>query len=212
MTPTLLRVDILKRFGRERLDEDIVVNSEKQGFALKSCGRIPAGIAFDSKPISHRFLPVRFVDFGVLHKQLHGSPTTFKRWHQDEASVFCKPSQVEEELSQISLFTAKILRNFKLDVVFQVVNNQYFGKIVEGLKKLDVKYEIDADSSGETILKCYTKLDNGEYWSGASVKLDETTPKVMDLSYNEGNAVKTTPILISHSAIGPFDDFLKLKL
>ncbi|CAD5235053.1 unnamed protein product [Bursaphelenchus xylophilus] len=207
MTPTLLRTSFLKKFGIEGLEENVIIGSENDEFVLKSSGRIPACIVFDSHPISHRFLPVRYVDFGVLHKQ--GSSKSFVRWNQDEASVFCKPIQIEDELRRILNTTIQILRFLRLEIVFQLSKGHFQPHLQRVLKDGGLKYEtIDA---ADTILKGVVQAENGDYWSGTSVQIDEETPRVMDLHYYDEDCVKTAPILVSHTVVGPFHEFLRFQ-
>jgi len=55
-------------------------------------------IMFDHRPRSWKEMPVRFADFGVLHRnELSGALsglTRVRRFQQDDAHIFCRPDQV----------------------------------------------------------------------------------------------------------------------
>ena len=57
---------------------------------------------FDHRPRSWRELPLRMADFGVLHRnELSGTLTGLtrvRRFQQDDAHIFCRPDQIEEEI------------------------------------------------------------------------------------------------------------------
>jgi len=57
-----------------------------------------ASLMFDHRPRSWKELPVRFADFGVLHRnELSGALTGLtrvRRFQQDDAHIFCRPDQV----------------------------------------------------------------------------------------------------------------------
>jgi len=59
-------------------------------------------LMFDHRPRSWKEMPVRFADFGVLHRnELSGALsglTRVRRFQQDDAHIFCRPDQA-------SLFT-----------------------------------------------------------------------------------------------------------
>ncbi len=53
---------------------------------------------FKHRARSYRELPVRYADFGVLHRnELSGALTGLtrvRRFQQDDAHIFCRPDQV----------------------------------------------------------------------------------------------------------------------
>jgi threonyl-tRNA synthetase len=59
-------------------------------------------LIFKSKRRSYRDLPIRYADFGSLHRnETSGSLsglTRVRRFHQDDGHIFCRPSQVEDEI------------------------------------------------------------------------------------------------------------------
>ncbi len=59
-------------------------------------------LIFASQRHSYRDLPIRYADFSPLHRdELSGALsglTRVRRFHQDDGHVFCRPSQVEDEI------------------------------------------------------------------------------------------------------------------
>lgn len=57
---------------------------------------------FDMHLVSYRDLPLRFADFGVLHRnELHGALsglTRVRRFCQDDAHIFCRVDQIQQEV------------------------------------------------------------------------------------------------------------------
>ena len=55
-------------------------------------------LMFDMVQHSYRDLPIRFADFGVLHRnELHGALsglTRVRRFQQDDAHIFCRTDQL----------------------------------------------------------------------------------------------------------------------
>jgi len=54
-------------------------------------------LMFDHRPRSWKEMPLRFADFGVLHRnELSGALTGLtrvRRFQQDDAHIFCRPDQ-----------------------------------------------------------------------------------------------------------------------
>jgi threonyl-tRNA synthetase len=79
---------------------------EKEQFALKPMNCPGHCVMFGHRDRSYRELPIRFADFGVLHRnELSGTLTGLtrvRRFQQDDAHIFCRPDQVRVFISLYS--------------------------------------------------------------------------------------------------------------
>lgn len=75
---------------------------EHAEFALKPMNCPGHCLMFKSKARSYRELPLRYADFGVLHRnELSGALTGLtrvRRFQQDDAHIFCSVAQIREEV------------------------------------------------------------------------------------------------------------------
>ncbi|XP_045216182.2 threonine--tRNA ligase 1, cytoplasmic-like isoform X3 [Mercenaria mercenaria] len=75
---------------------------EKEKYALKPMNCPGHCLMFDHRIRSHKELPLRMADFGVLHRnELSGALsglTRVRRFQQDDAHIFCTPEQIEQEV------------------------------------------------------------------------------------------------------------------
>jgi threonyl-tRNA synthetase len=75
---------------------------EKEKFALKPMNCPGHCLIFDHRNRSHKELPYRMADFGVLHRnELSGALTGLtrvRRFQQDDAHIFCAPEQIKSEI------------------------------------------------------------------------------------------------------------------
>jgi threonyl-tRNA synthetase len=75
---------------------------ENQEYALKPMNCPGHCVMFGHRIRSYRELPIRFADFGVLHRnELSGAltgMTRVRRFQQDDAHVFCRKDQVKDEI------------------------------------------------------------------------------------------------------------------
>ena len=71
---------------------------------------------FDHRPRSHKELPLRIADFGVLHRnELSGALsglTRVRRFQQDDAHIFCTPDQVHTVYMLIFMLGPPTLNNY----------------------------------------------------------------------------------------------------
>jgi threonyl-tRNA synthetase len=67
---------------------------------------------------SYRDLPVRYADFSALHRnEISGSLTGLtrvRRFHQDDAHIFCRPDQILSEIEQTLRFVGMVYDTFNL--------------------------------------------------------------------------------------------------
>ncbi|OAG01178.1 class II aaRS and biotin synthetase [Paraphaeosphaeria sporulosa] len=67
---------------------------------------------------SYRDLPVRYADFSALHRnEISGSLTGLtrvRRFHQDDAHIFCRPDQILSEIEQTLKFVGMVYDTFNL--------------------------------------------------------------------------------------------------
>lgn len=65
---------------------------------------------------SYKELPIRYADFGVLHRnEVHGTLTGLTRvrkFTQDDAHIFCRVEQIQQEIRSSLDFLAKVYGRF----------------------------------------------------------------------------------------------------
>merc|ERR1719386_293465 len=79
-------------------------------------------LMFDHRERSHRELPWRVADFGVLHRNeasgaLSGL-TRVRRFQQDDAHIFCREDQIRDEVAAALRFTSDMYKLFGFDYRF----------------------------------------------------------------------------------------------
>lgn len=68
---------------------------------------------------SFRELPIRYADFGVLHRNEYSGAlsglTRVRRFQQDDAHIFCAPSQIMQEMEGAFDFMSFVYSRFGFD-------------------------------------------------------------------------------------------------
>ncbi|KAG6757543.1 hypothetical protein POTOM_037859 [Populus tomentosa] len=81
---------------------------EKQEFGLKPMNCPGHCLMFQHRVRSYRELPLRFADFGVLHRNEASGALTgltrVRRFQQDDAPIFCRKSQIKAEVRGVLEF------------------------------------------------------------------------------------------------------------
>ena len=104
VSPNIFNLRLWKTSGHYKNYKEnmFLVKVENQGFGLKPMNCPGHCLMFDSKARSYKELPIRFADFGVLHRnELSGALsglTRVRRFQQDDAHIFCAPEQIQDEI------------------------------------------------------------------------------------------------------------------
>ena len=100
-------------FQIQKLNDDEDIDTE---FSLKPMNCPGHCKMFKHISVSYRDLPIRWADFGVLHRnELSGALTGLtrvRRFQQDDAHIFCTLDQVEKEIEDYLYFLKKVYEHF----------------------------------------------------------------------------------------------------
>ncbi|KAG7475335.1 threonine-tRNA ligase, cytoplasmic-like isoform X1 [Solea senegalensis] len=119
MTPTLYSTALWERSGHwEHYSENMftVTSEGSQTYALKPMNCPAHCLMFEQRVRSWRELPLRWADFGALHRNelsgALGGLTRVRRFCQDDAHIFCTPEQLEEEIVACLDFVRSVYQVF----------------------------------------------------------------------------------------------------
>lgn len=132
VTPNIFNTDLWVKSGhmkhysddmfvirKDRHTDGPLKGQEKESapqFALKPMNCPAHFLLFGHRIRSHKELPLRIADFGVLHRNeasgaLSGL-TRVRRFQQDDAHIFCREDQLTEEVDNVIDFLNKIYSHF----------------------------------------------------------------------------------------------------
>ena len=104
ITPNMFNLDLWHQSGHAMhyKDDMFVFEVEEQEWALKPMNCPGHCLMFGSAIRSYRDLPIRYADFGVLHRnELSGALTGLtrvRRFQQDDGHIFCRQDQITQEV------------------------------------------------------------------------------------------------------------------
>ncbi|MFQ5450660.1 MAG: threonine--tRNA ligase [Nitrospinaceae bacterium] len=181
---------------------------------------------YQSRLRSYRDLPIRFGEFGTVYRYersgvLHGL-LRVRGFTQDDAHLFCRPSQIEEEVVKVLDLILFILRAFgfkEYKVYLSTQPDKFVGaqsdwdKATDALKsaleKARLDYEIDP---GEGVFygpKIDIKIRDSlnRYWQVSTVQVDFNLPQRFGISYIEEDGQRHQPIMIHRALMGSLERF-----
>jgi threonyl-tRNA synthetase len=191
-------------------------------FGLKPMNCPAHCLMFKSSNRSYRDLPLRFSDFGALHRNENSGSlrglTRVRCFHQDDAHIFCTPKQISSEILSCLHFVDRVyIDRFGFDHVDMKLSTR-------PIKKAGTNEQWDqAELALETMLKEYgrpwtieegdgafygPKIDirvkdvMGRYHQVATIQLDFQLPNRFELEYSNEDGMKATPVMVHRAVLG----------
>lgn len=161
-------------------------------------------IIFASKLRSYRDLPIRYADFSPLHRdEISGALsglTRVRRFHQDDGHIFCRPSQVEDEIKNTLDFVKVVYNVLRLGVSYRLAlstrpKDQYIGTEEDWARAEDaLKRALDTSGMDWTLnegdgafygpkIDIVLKDSEGKEHQTATIQLDFQLPNRFELEY-----------------------------
>ncbi|EMD59505.1 hypothetical protein COCSADRAFT_175366 [Bipolaris sorokiniana ND90Pr] len=172
-------------------------------FGLKPMNCPGHCLLFRDEIKSYRDLPVRFADFSALHRnEISGALTGLtrvRRFHQDDAHIFCRTDQILAEIEQTLKFVGMVYNTFGLGPYKLLLSTRpkdsFIGTIEEwdraeeqlttALNNIGSEWAInegDGAFYGPKI-DIVLKDSNGKEHQTATIQLDFQLPQRFDLQY-----------------------------
>ncbi|TID14372.1 threonyl-trna synthetase [Venturia nashicola] len=139
MTPNMFKADLWKTSGHwQHYQEDMFTfKVEKEDWALKPMNCPSHCRMFKHMDHSYRELPLRYADFGVLHRNEASGALTgltrVRRFQQDDTHIFCTQDQIEEEVTGLFDFLRAVYGKFGFAFKMKLSTrpDNFLGKIEE---------------------------------------------------------------------------------
>ncbi|KAH8899388.1 class II aaRS and biotin synthetase [Thozetella sp. PMI_491] len=182
---------------------DASETSEGDEYGLKPMNCPGHCLIFASKLRSYRELPIRYADFSPLHRnEISGALsglTRVRRFHQDDGHIFCRPSQIEDEIRKTLDFIRVAYSVFRLGPYRLALSTRPADHYIGSLEDWEqaegsLKKALDASGQDWTVnegdgafygpkIDVILKDSDGKEHQTATIQLDFQLPKRFDLEY-----------------------------
>ncbi|KAL7318749.1 threonyl-tRNA synthetase [Mucor circinelloides] len=213
-------------------NDDPLIDTDEGLFGLKPMNCPGHCLIFDSTPKSYRDLPIRLADFSPLHRNeasgaLSGL-TRVRRFHQDDAHIFCAEKHIEQEITSCLSFVDRVYKAFKFphyDLTLSTrPESQYIGSIEEwdhaeasltqalnGTGRPWSIKEGDGAFYGPKI-DIMVKDSSGKSHQTATIQLDFQLPRRFGLKYVDENDVSQTPVIVHRAILGSIERMMAILI
>ena len=229
ISPHAAKIDLWKTSGHTEFYKDNMFSNmdvEGREYVMKPMN-CPFHIQiYKTKLRSYRDLPVRFGELGTVYRYersgvLHGL-LRVRGFTQDDAHLFCRPSQIEEEITKVLDLIVFVLKSFGFHdykIYLSTRPEKYVGsdsgwesatKALEtALKNKNLEFEVDP---GEGVFygpKIDIKIKDSlnRYWQVSTVQVDFNLPEKFDITYIEEDGKRCQPIMLHRALMGSLERF-----
>jgi threonyl-tRNA synthetase len=229
-TPHIARLDLWQTSGHldfysENMYSSMAIDEVQYQLKPMNC---PFHIEiYKSQMRSYREFPLRWCELGTVYRYertgvLHGL-LRVRGFTQDDAHIFSRPDQLEEEIFNILDLNMKILETFgfdQYDIYLSTRPDKYVGSeehwqkatdaLKHALEKRGLAYQIDP---GEGVFygpKIDIKIKDvlGRSWQCSTIQVDFNLPERFEVSYIGEDGKEHQPIMIHRALMGSLERFI----
>ncbi|EAI8285261.1 threonine--tRNA ligase [Campylobacter jejuni] len=226
--PELLKADAWKISGHyANYKENMYFTQiDEQEYGIKPMNCVGHIKIYQSDVRSYRDLPLKFFEYGVVHRHeksgvLHGL-FRVREFTQDDAHIFCMPSQIKEQVLEILAFVDNLMKLFDFSYEMEIstkpekaIGDDEIWEIAtkalkEALDKQGLKYGIDEGGGAFYGPKIDIKITDAlkRKWQCGTIQVDFNLPSRFKLEYTDSDNEKKQPVMLHRAILGSFERFI----
>ncbi|WHZ27042.1 MAG: Threonyl-tRNA synthetase [Nitrospira sp.] len=233
-SPHTARLDLWKTSGHlDYYRENMFPSMKLEGseYQLKPMNCPYHIMIYQSHLRSYRDLPIRYGELGTVYRYertgvLHGLMRV-RGFTQDDAHLFCRPDQMEHEVSRVLDFTFFVLRTFgfhQFEVFLSTRPKESVGgdehwalatsALEAALKSRNISFHLDPGGGAFYGPKIDIKIKDalGRSWQCSTVQVDFNNPERFELSYIGEDGKAHRPIMIHRALMGSIERFFGILI
>ncbi|CUU39395.1 MULTISPECIES: threonine--tRNA ligase [Helicobacter] len=228
--PEILKSDVWKTSGHyANYGENMYFTTiDEVEYGIKPMNCVGHIKVYQSSPRSYRDLPLRFYEYGVVHRHeksgvLHGL-LRVREFTQDDAHIFCKAEQIGAEVNDIIDFCKSVMNafNFSYEMELSTRPEKSIGDekvwksataaLKEALEQNHINYRIDEGGGAFYGPKIDIKITDaiGRKWQCGTIQVDMNLPERFSLSYTDEYNEQVQPVMIHRALLGSFERFVAI--
>ncbi|ECO3861577.1 threonine--tRNA ligase [Campylobacter jejuni] len=226
--PELLKADAWKISGHyANYKENMYFTQiDEQEYGIKPMNCVGHIKIYQSDVRSYRDLPLKFFEYGVVHRHeksgvLHGL-FRVREFTQDDAHIFCMPSQIKEQVLEILAFVDNLMKLFDFSYEMEIstkpekaIGDDEIWEIAtkalkEALDEQGLKYGIDEGGGAFYGPKIDIKITDAlkRKWQCGTIQVDFNLSSRFKLEYTDSDNEKKQPVMLHRAILGSFERFI----
>jgi threonyl-tRNA synthetase len=204
---------------------------EERDFAIKPMNCPGCMLYYKSHTHSYRELPLRIAEIGNVHRyEPSGSLSGLFRvrsFHQDDAHIFMKPSDIQQEIAAVISLAHEIYSTFGLTYRLElstrpeantIGSDEEWEVATAGLKgaldQMQREYRINEGDGAFYGPKIDFHIRDAinRSWQCGTIQLDMALPERFDLEYTAPDGTRKRPVMIHRAIFGSIERFLGILI
>ncbi|MCD6082619.1 threonine--tRNA ligase [Candidatus Aerophobetes bacterium] len=232
ITPHISRAHLWKQSGHlDYYRENMYVFSlGKEEYVVKPMNCPGHILVYNSKIRSYRDLPLRYFELGTVYRRedsgvLHGL-LRVRGFTQDDAHIFCMPSQLVDEVREVLRFVLFMMKTFRLgyQMTLSTRPRKYIGSpenweratqaLTTALEKENIPFEVAQGEGAFYGPKIDVQMEDalGRLWQGPTIQVDFNLPERFDLTYIAPSGKKERVVMIHRVVLGTMERFIGILI
>ena len=229
VTPQIFKTDLFKTSGHydNYLEHMYMLEIDEQEYGVKPMNCPSHAVMYSKSLYSYRDLPIRYADFGRLHRyELSGVTqglTRVRSFSQDDAHIFCREDQIADEVNGFIDMLIESYGVFGFDDTRYVLSlrpekrvgsDQQWDKaesaLISVLGERALNHE-EAEGEGAFYgpkIDMFVPDALGREWQLGTVQVDFNQPERFDLEYVNADGGRERPVMIHRAMLGSMERFL----
>jgi len=225
MTPVIAKEELWWKSGHfpKYKDNMFCFCHENTNWAMKAMNCPMHALIFKHTARSYKELPLRFADFGHLHRaELLGTLTGLTRvraFRQDDAHSFCRMSQIQEEIKFNLDFMKQVYSVFGFSFSMclstrpekSIGSDEVWEQAEKALRKALKGSAYDVEEGGGAFygpkIDIHLLDSYGRKHQCATVQLDFNIPERFELEYINEHDKPERPVMVHRAIYGSFERF-----
>ena len=212
-------------FYRESMYPPLVVDEQEYFLKPMNC---PFHIMiYRSAMRSYRELPLRFAELGTVYRYersgvLHGLMRV-RGFTQDDAHIFCRPEQLEDEVGGVLDLTFELLGAFGFSdyaISLSTRPEKFVGEpemweratqsLRLALEQRNLAFTLDEGGGAFYGPKIDVNITDalGRAWQCTTIQFDFNLPQRFDLTYQDDQGGRSQPYMVHRAILGSMERFL----
>ncbi len=232
-TPHLAKLDVWRKSGHTEFYDAMYppILSEGIEYEIRPMNCPFHVMVYNSRQRSYRDLPLRWAEMGTVYRYersgvLHGLMRV-RGFTQDDAHIFCRADQLEEEIKKVIFLALRLLKTFGFkdyDVFLSTRPEKHVGKLEDwdkatqalekALKQTGLEFRED---EGEGVFygpKIDIKVKDAlnRSWQCTTIQLDFNLAERFQLRYVGEDGKFHSPFLIHRALLGSLERFFGILI
>jgi threonyl-tRNA synthetase len=233
ITPQILDVDLWKTSGHyaNYFDAMFFTEVDEKQFAVKPMNCPTHCLIFATRLRSYRDLPIRYADFGRLHRYERSGVTNgmfrVRSFSQDDAHIFCTEEQIQAEVLGVAEMILEVYQTFgfhgaQIELSTRPEKrlgsdelwDRAEGALKAALESRGLEYKVNPGDGAFYGPKVDFHVQDalGRSWQLGTIQLDYQMPQRFGLTYVGADGAEHTPVMIHRAMLGSLERFMAILI